>query len=141
MSYLNVEGRLSIASLFRQMVQHNPPIQVLNMESFSLNRDYNENIGELILEALLTSNIDSIINLNLRNNNSWFKHPSNVDLLAEVITKQSGIKHINLACNNFSSDATQKILTRIADHPSTPSKLSTLDLEISANFDLNETVK
>ena len=123
MSYLNVEGRLSIASLFRQMVQHNPPIQVLNMESFSLNRDYNENIGELILEALLTSNIDSIINLNLRNNNSWFKHPSNVDLLAEVITKQSGIKHINLSFNSFSSNATQKMLTRIADYPSTTSKL------------------
>ena len=98
------------------------------------------NIGEVVLEALLTSSIDSIVNLNLGNNRTWFRHPGNVDLLAEVITKQSGIKHIKLSRNYFSSDATQKILTRIADHPSTTSKLSTLNLSM-ANFEANETVE
>ena len=59
----------------------------------------------------------------------------------EVISKQSGIQHINLSYNPFSSDVTQKILTRIADHPSTKSKLSTLNLARSANFEANETVE
>ena len=72
---LTEADRLSLASLFRQIIQHNPPIEVLDMEEFSINKDYNENIGELILEALLTSNIDSIVNLNLKSNRSWFKHP------------------------------------------------------------------
>ena len=137
---LTEAGRLSLASLFRQIIQQNPPIEVLNMESFSEDNDVNENIGELILEALLTSRIDSIVDLNLRANSSWFKHPGNVDLLAKVIFKQSGIKHINLSKNEFSSDATHKILTKIADNTSTTSKLSTLNLGY-ANFETNETVE
>ena len=32
---LTEAGRLSIVSLFRQIIQHNPPIEVLNLESFS----------------------------------------------------------------------------------------------------------
>ena len=98
------------------------------------------NIGEVILEALLTSSIDLIVDLNLGHNKSWFKHPENANLLAEVISKQSGIKHINLSCNEFSSDATQKILTRIADHPGTTSKLSSLGISC-ANFEKKETVE
>ena len=111
------------------------------MLEFSSYNDANEKIGEVILEALYTSNIDSIIDLNLGSNSSWFKHPSNAELLAEVIYKQSGIQHININCNDFSSDATQKILTRIADHPSTTSKVSILKLCNSANFEANETVE
>ena len=46
------------------------------MNSFSfLNYQLVENIGELILEPLLSSNIDSITELSLARNFSWFKHP------------------------------------------------------------------
>ena len=58
------------------------------MNNFSYYRDDNENIGELILEALLASTIDSIVDLNLNRNSSLFKQSGNVDLLAEVIPKQ-----------------------------------------------------
>ena len=98
------------------------------MDMFSSDKDVNENIAEVVLEALLTSSIDSIANLNLSCNKSWFKHPGNADLLAEIISKQASIQHIHLSSNYFSSDATQKILTKIADHPSTTSKLSNLYL-------------
>ena len=84
-----------MVSLFRQIILSNPPIQVLNMNRFSGNTDVN--VGELVLEALLNSKILSIQDLNLDCNYYWFKHPSteerseNVDLLAELITKQAGL--------------------------------------------------
>ena len=65
MDSLTEAGRLSIASLFRQIIQHNPPIEVLNISYFSHVSDVNENIGEIVLEALFTSIIDSIVGLNL----------------------------------------------------------------------------
>ena len=87
-------------------------------------------MGELVLEALLSSNIDTITDLNLGYNKSWFEHPDtkeerqgNVDLLLELITKQAGLQHINLCHNFYSSNATLAILTRIAEHQSTRSKL------------------
>ena len=64
-----------MVSLFRQIVQSSPPIAVLHMNSFSGQKDYEENMGEQVLEALLSSNIDTITDLNLGNNTSWFKHP------------------------------------------------------------------
>ena len=39
MNCLTEAGRVSMASLLRQIVQHNPPIIILNMESFSLDED------------------------------------------------------------------------------------------------------
>ena len=105
-------------------------------------------MGELVLETLLSSNVDSIIDLNLSDNNSWFWHPvtkeersDNVDLLAELISKQTALQHLNLRNNGFSSNATQTILTRIAERPSTRNKLQTLNLLYSANFEADETVE
>ena len=92
MDNLSEAGRLSIVSLFKQIIQQNPPIQVLNMNRFSEDKDREENICELILESLLNSNITSITDLSLHYNYSWFWNPetteersSNVDLLAELI--------------------------------------------------------
>ena len=65
MHYLTKAGRLSLVSLFRQIIQNSPPIEVLNMNYFSENEDKVENICELVLESLLSSNIDSITNLDL----------------------------------------------------------------------------
>ena len=86
---LSETGRLSLVGLISQIIQNRPSIEVLDMNSFSKDKDKNENICELVLESLLSSRIDSIINLNLRDNNSWFKHPDtkeersdNIDLLA-----------------------------------------------------------
>ena len=65
MTELTEAGRISMVSLCRQIFQSNPPIQVLNMEEFSHFYDSNNNICELILDALLSSNIKSITDLNL----------------------------------------------------------------------------
>ena len=64
------------------------------MNEFSGNEDVSENIGELVLEILLSSSIDSIADLNLSKNKSWFKEDreGNVDLLAELISKQAGLQ-------------------------------------------------
>ena len=71
------------------------------MYSFSSGDDRDVNIGELVFETLLGYDINSIIDLNLNCNNSWFAHPdtdveisSNVDLLAELLSKQTGLQHI-----------------------------------------------
>ena len=45
------------------------------MSWFSYKQEYVEEIGELVLEALLSSNITSITDLNLGCNESWFAHP------------------------------------------------------------------
>ena len=43
------------------------------MTKFSFEYDNNEKNGEIVLEALLSSDIDSFIDLNLGWNKSWFK--------------------------------------------------------------------
>ena len=55
-------------SLFRQIIQENPQIETLNMQFFSIGNGREQNFGELVLESLLSSNIDSITDLNLSNN-------------------------------------------------------------------------
>ena len=55
------------------------------MVDFSNDNDSEQNIGELVLEALLSSNNESITNLSFRENSSWFKYAGNADLLAELI--------------------------------------------------------
>ena len=76
MRNLKEAGRLSMVSLFRLIIQQNPPIEVLNMLRFSHNKDRDENIGEIVLETLLNSNIESITDLNLGGNYSWFWDPN-----------------------------------------------------------------
>ena len=65
-----------MVNLFRQIIQSNPPLVTLNMHKFSREEDKKENIGELVLETLYTSNIDSITDLNLDKNGSWFRRPA-----------------------------------------------------------------
>ena len=62
-------------SLLIQIVQSSPPIAILDMSYFCNDINVKENMGELVLEALLSSNIDTITDLNLRSNKFWFKHP------------------------------------------------------------------
>ena len=88
---LSEAGKLSMSSLFRQIIQQNPPLAILNMDRFSDNND-RENIGEIVLEALLSYNINTITDLNFNDNSSWFNHPDtkeersgNVTLLADLI--------------------------------------------------------
>ena len=93
------------------------------MNSFSIIKDREQNIGELVLESLLSSNIVSITDLNFGGNESWFKHPDtreersgNVDLLVELISKLTGLQKINLSYNSIPSNAKQTIKTRISAH-------------------------
>ena len=85
------------------------------MNRFSADQEKDENIGELVLETLLSYSVNSIIDLNLGCNQSWFKHPGNVDLLTELISRQTCLQIISLNCNRFSSNATHTLLTKIAD--------------------------
>ena len=85
------------------------------MNGFSGNRDRDQNIGELVLETLLICSVDSIIDLYLDVNSSWFKHPGNVDLLAELISRQTRLQILSLSYNDFSSNAAQTLLTKITD--------------------------
>ena len=60
------------------------------MFRFSSYRDEKENIGELVLEILLNSSIDTMINLDLSSNDSWFtgeERSVNEDLLVELLSK------------------------------------------------------
>ena len=85
--------------------------------------DRDGKIGEQILEAILNSNIDSISNLNLYCNWSWFcKNPytyeerfSNIELLKELLSKQTSLLHLNIGANYISNSATETILTRILE--------------------------
>ena len=69
---LSETGRLSMVNLLRQIVQCNPQITVLNMSYFSDDKDELNNIGELVLEILMSSSINSITYLNFFDNKSWF---------------------------------------------------------------------
>ena len=75
MSELTEAGKLMIFGLFRQIIQQSPPIEVLCLSYFSRDNDRDENIGELVLETLLSSSIDSVTDLNLGGNKSLFWHP------------------------------------------------------------------
>ena len=62
----------------------------------------------------------------------------------ELIAKQAGLQNINLGIdehnnNAFSDIATQMIMTKIADMPSTSINLTALNLAVS-NFSSDETV-
>ena len=69
---LSEAGRIQLSKLFGQIIQQNPPLDILIMNRFSDKNDFNENIGENILEAILGSRIKSITELNLSGNSSWF---------------------------------------------------------------------
>ena len=75
MSCLTEAGRVQMVSLLRQIMQHNPPIQTLDMGWFSEKKDKDENICQLVIETLLNTNIESITDLRLDSNESWFRHP------------------------------------------------------------------
>ena len=83
------------------------------MNYFSNDSDRNENIGELVFDILLGSNIYSISYLYLDGNGSWYKNHTtkeersgSVDGLAEFISKQTNLIHIYLSWNHFSNNAT-----------------------------------
>ena len=82
------------------------------MKEFSGISDREQNISELVLESLLSSNIVSITDLDLGANRSWFKNPytteersGNVDLLVELISKLTGLQKIGLCSNLLPSNA------------------------------------
>ena len=70
------EKLISVAGLFHQIIKNNPPLTSLSMFYFSAYQDLNENMGGIILDALLSSSIGSLSTLNFRNNRSWFEHPA-----------------------------------------------------------------
>ena len=54
---LSEAGRIQLGGLFRQIIQQNPPLEGLNLREYSWKQDKNENIGELMLETILSSRI------------------------------------------------------------------------------------
>ena len=72
MYYLTEKVRISLAGLIREIVQHKPPLTHLDLYDFSKDNDSDQSAGEIILEALLNSSINTIQDLDLSNNYSWF---------------------------------------------------------------------
>ena len=72
MESLSEEGRMQLAYMFRQIIQQNPPLEILVMTEYSNKNDSTKDIGEFILETILSSRILSIKLLNLSYNSSWF---------------------------------------------------------------------
>ena len=118
---LEADSRLSVAGLFRNIIQNNPTLIHLNLDSFSRNIDSNESVGEIILEALLNSSISTIQYLNLNSNRSWFGNYDTdregaVEMLTEVISNMtSSLQILNLKWNIFSSVSFEKLVTKIAE--------------------------
>ena len=54
---LSEAGRIQFCGLFRQIIQQNPPLISLSLEAFSDGYDNTGNIGEIILEAILSSRL------------------------------------------------------------------------------------
>ena len=65
MNELTDESRMSLAILFKEIIQNNPPLNNLSLYGFSKNKDVNRSEGEIILEAILNLSISTIQNLNL----------------------------------------------------------------------------
>ena len=104
------------------------------MKNYSSNVDKDQNIGELIFETLLNYRVDTIVELNLSINQSWFMHPGtheertgNIDHFTEFISRQTHLQIIDLSWNELSSNATLTLLTKIADIIDS-TKLNNLDL-------------
>lgn len=93
----------------------------------------------LILETLLNSSINSITDLNLSNNPSWFSNPANIELLIELIFKYAAIQNLNLGDCGFVSDRTSTILTSITNDSSS-SKNKKFDLSL-AKLESDEAVE
>ena len=119
------------------------------MELFSSNKDVNESVGELILEAFLNSSIQTIKHLNLSWNESWFNHGDTkeeregiVEMLTEIISMQTECPNVlNLGRNRFSSSGTEKLMTTIAARVALASyALHEIHLSF-ANFESDESVK
>ena len=74
MRSLTLETHINLAGLVRDIIQNNPPLTNLNFSQFSGDKDGNESAGSTIMEAILNSSVNSIQDLNLSNNQSWFKN-------------------------------------------------------------------
>ena len=90
MHNLTEDGRTYLANLFGQIIQQNPPLKQLNLSQFT---GGGYCTGELILQSLLNSSINSIVDLNLSGNRALFmdgrRGASNLNKLIEIINKQS----------------------------------------------------
>ena len=65
-------------------------------------------MGEIVLESLLSSNIDTITNLDFDGNSSWLVNrqtkelrTSNFELLLDLINKQTALQTLYLRGNDF----------------------------------------
>ena len=85
---------MSVACLFRDIIQNNPPLTHLDLYLFSSGNDRNDSAGEVILKALSNSSICSIQDLNLGYNSSWFNRggadrEGAIEMLTEIICNQT----------------------------------------------------
>ena len=108
-----------MAGVFRDIIQHRPPLTHLNLEMFSYHYDKSDSVAKIILEALLNSSISTIKNLNLSKNSSWFRlgkefREDVVEMLTEVISNQKGtLRVLELAENLFTGAGFEKLMRKI----------------------------
>ena len=63
-----------MAGMLREIIQNNPLLTHLNLNLFSNENDRDQSAGDIILEALHNSSINTIQDLNLGFNRSWFEN-------------------------------------------------------------------
>ena len=106
MDYLPSEDRNTLSETIAAIINNRPPLSTLNLDSFSGAAEDESEHGELILDALSSSGISSIIVLALGMNKGWWRCDPCCQMLPEVVAKQVHIEQLNLHSCYFTSDLT-----------------------------------
>ena len=106
MDYLPLADRNTLAETIATIINNRPPLTTLNLDSFSGATENESEHGELILDALSSSGISSIIVLALGMNKMWWRCDSCCEMLPEVVAKQVHIEQLSLHSSYFTSDLT-----------------------------------
>ena len=107
----------------------NSKISHLDLESFSWRSDKGE--GTVVLSALANSNsLPTLTHLKVSTNESWFSKgkETNVDLLCDAIRAMTSLEYLDLGCNIFSTEGSDKVFNAIKANRELNPNLVDIDL-------------
>ena len=100
----------------------------------------NEEEIALVMEELAGSQVTKLQTLDLGYNRKWFAEIDNELIVTEFIGRQEKLQVLRLYCNMLSSEATDELLTQLAQCKAVKT-IQKIDLEYSANFDSDVAVQ
>ena len=100
----------------------------------------NEEEIALVMEELGGSQVTKLQTLNLGRNKTWFAEIDNVLIVADFIGRQEKLQVLILNCNELSSEATDELLTQLAQCKAIKT-IEEIELWESANFDSDVAVQ